>query len=720
MALSRQTHAHGVRWGMIGLACAVTVSGASMALGDTARDGVPNPDTPPDLPQVDDCLVPQPQIAWLTTEDETVNLGTWDCGTWSHAYGISADGTRIAGSSVRSATGIMTGFYLDDSGTMQPLPFLSGGTAVDIRAISGDGSTMAGGANSAAGWNAVIWSEGDTELNVIGTLGGSYSYVYGLNSDGSVAVGQSNGTAFRWSDFEGMSALDGNASTALGVSADGSRVVGARFLGSGGSGSVATVWDWAGPGNVDAFVLGYLPGGASSEAWAVSDDGSVVVGDSQSTDGVRAFHWTETEGMVSLGVLDGADSSHARAVNADGSVVVGWSGGQAMRWEDGEGMTAIPFLTGGTWSYALDVSADGQIVVGASESDEGVRAFAWNSETVQTVPIDLDNTASVVQRAASDIGAAVASRNHGAIGGLLRELDLTGPGQDVTRRASGSPIQPIQSSRGMPQRMPMAVSVGAGLQRPDAGGTGGRTDIMAALGISDRLALGGFLDIYTGPSQQGLLTFDGRQSSGGIWLRQRNADFTGLTWRIAAMTGGGDVRITRDDILPDTEAGSGMASLDTQAASLELGWGLPVRRGVVIPFMRLSHARTLRSAYDEEDSIGFPLSFARHSETLTTLTLAVDSRFAVGERGTLMLTAGAARDLSRSQSPVTGTSLIPGFEDFSIAMPDVVNETRPFASIGYSHALTAQSTINLSASANRNPWSSGYDAEVRLGFEARF
>ena len=95
-----------VRWGMIGLACAVTVSGASHGLGrHRAVDGVPNPDTPPDLPQVDDCLVPQPQIAWLTTEDETVNLGTWDCGTWSHAYGISADGTRIAGSSVRSATG---------------------------------------------------------------------------------------------------------------------------------------------------------------------------------------------------------------------------------------------------------------------------------------------------------------------------------------------------------------------------------------------------------------------------------------------------------------------------------------------------------------------------------------------------------------------------------------------------------------------------------------
>ena len=49
---------------------------------------------------------------------------------------------------------------------------------------------------------------------------------YGLNSERlGFAVGQSNGTAFRWSDFEGMSAL-GRAMPPRrwGVSADGSRV----------------------------------------------------------------------------------------------------------------------------------------------------------------------------------------------------------------------------------------------------------------------------------------------------------------------------------------------------------------------------------------------------------------------------------------------------------------------------------------------------------------
>ena len=58
----------------------------------------------------------------------------------------------------------MTGFYLDDSGTMQPLPFLSGGTAVDIRAISGDGSTMAGGRQQRGRLECRDLERGDTEL----------------------------------------------------------------------------------------------------------------------------------------------------------------------------------------------------------------------------------------------------------------------------------------------------------------------------------------------------------------------------------------------------------------------------------------------------------------------------------------------------------------------------------------------------------------------------
>ena len=83
--------------------------------------------------------------------------------------------------------------------------------------------------------------------------------------------------------------------------------------------------------------LGDLPGGPPgieffSEAWAVSDDGSVVVGESHGHLGDEAFIWTRETGMRSISDLiieQGDDVSHweklddARAISSDGSIIVG-------------------------------------------------------------------------------------------------------------------------------------------------------------------------------------------------------------------------------------------------------------------------------------------------------------------------------------------------------------------------------------------------------------
>ena len=70
--------------------------------------------------------------------------------------------------------------------------------------------------------------------------------------------------------------------------------------------------------------LGTLTGGSYSYAYAVSADGSVVVGESDSTNGTRAFRWTNNV-MTDLGTLTGGNYSEAYGVSADGNVVVGQS-----------------------------------------------------------------------------------------------------------------------------------------------------------------------------------------------------------------------------------------------------------------------------------------------------------------------------------------------------------------------------------------------------------
>jgi probable HAF family extracellular repeat protein len=114
--------------------------------------------------------------------------------------------------------------------------------------------------------------------------------------------------------------------------------------------------------------LGILPGETSSQAYGVSSDGFVVVGESSSSAGEEAFRWTSGSGMVGLGNLAPGKPSLAQAVSADGSVVVGTSGNlyahnDAFRWTSDGGMVALD--TGGIFfSYGNGVSADGSVIVG--------------------------------------------------------------------------------------------------------------------------------------------------------------------------------------------------------------------------------------------------------------------------------------------------------------------------------------------------------------------
>ena len=73
--------------------------------------------------------------------------------------------------------------------------------------------------------------------------------------------------------------------------------------------------------------LGDLPGGQlNSVSPAISADGSVVVGLSNSAFGFEAFRWAGGDGMMGLGDLSGGTFySVATATSADGSVVVGVS-----------------------------------------------------------------------------------------------------------------------------------------------------------------------------------------------------------------------------------------------------------------------------------------------------------------------------------------------------------------------------------------------------------
>ncbi len=150
-------------------------------------------------------------------------------------------------------------------------------------------------------------------------------------------------------------------------------------------------------------------GGASSFAYGVSDDGSVVVGDAYNSSGQdRPFRWTQATGMTDLGTFGGTEGN-ARNVSTDGNVVVGWAKNstgtwRAFRWTQQTGMVDLGTLGGTANTWATSVSADGTTVVGRSptSSNSAYHAFRW---TQQTGMVDL-----------------------GALGGIFRDAEA----QDVS------------------------------------------------------------------------------------------------------------------------------------------------------------------------------------------------------------------------------------------------------------------------------------------------
>jgi probable HAF family extracellular repeat protein/cysteine-rich repeat protein len=330
-----------------------------------------------------------------------------------------------------TATGGTVSFRVD--GVALQLVTLVGETAADVAtivadAINSDPTLSTTGVFATATGSTIITSGTITDLSIedlglnprfwrLGDLPGGefFSAASAISADGSVVVGRSDSDgdeAFRWKDGV-MTGLGGFMATPSGgacrleisdlpflcdseaedVSADGSVVVGQ-------SGTFPFRWEDGVMTHVPCD-RGVADFGSRGHAFAVSSDGSLVVGE-------PAFRWTEADGCEFIGTLpvSTSPSSSARGVSADGLVVVGQSDSEigpivnppgcgpfrevreAFRWEvaggcepEGEGnpcMVGLGDLPGGAMqSLATDVSAGGSVVVGWSQSDLCSEAFRW-------------------------------------------------------------------------------------------------------------------------------------------------------------------------------------------------------------------------------------------------------------------------------------------------------------------------------------------------------
>jgi probable HAF family extracellular repeat protein len=218
-------------------------------------------------------------------------------------------------------------------------------------------------------------------------------------------------------------------------------------------------------------------GMAAREVGDISADGSTVVGQISigSVFNREVFRWTNSTGYQRIGKLstDSSDSIYATAVSANGSVFAGYSdtpnGYRAYRWTSATGLQNLGTL-GRTnafyppWSFANGVSDDGSIVVGSTTvvGEEFEQAALWTStngwQVIGSLPDPFQNSTSY---GLTSNGATIVGFNQGngidatiwtQADGLRALPRLAGFGQGGARLISddGSLItgQVTSSSRG--------------------------------------------------------------------------------------------------------------------------------------------------------------------------------------------------------------------------------------------------------------------------------
>ena len=400
--------------------------------------------------------------------------------------------------------------------------------------------------------------------------------------------------------------------------------------------------------------LGTLDGGTRSSAEAISSDGNVIVGTSDTTSALNviSFRWTQAGGMLALPELEIDRGTFASAVSSDGSVVVGVSntssGSRAFRWTEDLGIVNLGVLgvdDGNARSEANGVSADGSVVVGMSEYDNFLdpsnnftRAFIWRTEMQ-----DFENLMLSSPVLANDTEIAV-SQQQSSVKHLMDGTFTAGAGQSFMRLGGWL-------SNGSAK----TVS-GADRQNGDL------ASISYGRGISDQTTLGASISLSaTNPQDNG---FDmGNAAAASLWASysESGVSRTGIQASVALGWGHETGSITRGRDLTDVMLAIGNSDLETIAASASVGFGFVQKDWRITPSATLAQFRTSRDAYSEVGS-DFNAVYDGLESSRTTATLAISAERRISEKGQFSLGAGLEHDMSDDRAVLTGVTTVPGME----------------------------------------------------------
>jgi len=551
----------------------------------------------------------------------------------------------------------------------------------DANAISADGSVVAGLAQSdsdffsrASVWSGSGWSN-KTDLGTLKNDNSGFSTAQAVSRDGSVVAGQAERDigephAAIWSgsgwstktDLGTLRSDNSGRSEVRAVSDDASVVVGNAQHDNDPYSEHATVW--SGSGWTTKTDLGTLSSDNSgwSQAYAVSGDGSVIVGDSRSDFAYvdeRATVWSGSgwSTKTDLGTLrsDNSGESTARAVSRDGSVVVGGSSGptgdHATVWSGSGWSTKTDLGTlkadnsGGSEAYA--VSGDGLLVAGRAATDNGeTHATVWSGNNWGTKTdlgtLKADNSGGSAAWAVSSDGNFAVGFSFNdeddtrAVVWNLRNLNNARPTDTANTRASLSPLSADTASL-LAQRARAAENLlggcradggkfcySAGYRRDIGHGASSRgADFAFGYGFTDNFDAAVSLAVPARAEENG----SHRLKSGvGIGLSARLHNGAGW-YAVPAAAFETDKNRIRRPHLNGTESPENTVRTKGRAYSLTAGrdYGTPGEKTLGW-YAALRRTEAERPSYSEDAGLSFPFAYGAAKLKETSLAAGIKGR----------------------------------------------------------------------------------------------
>jgi uncharacterized membrane protein len=279
-------------------------------------------------------------------------------------------------------------------------PGIDPNTAVfGIGSVSADGSTVVGVVTDAThNSTESVWFRWN-ESSGMQSIGAFAPLMPGdialLNMDGSVLVtNRRGGSTIRWSEPDGLQdlgVLPGDVSSfPVAVSADGQVI----FGNSQSVDKLSVPFRWT--ADAGMVGLGHPTGMVSCTTSGASANGSAVTGicvEDLGSSTSTMFRWTQAAGLEAGTLPPGFTTGTPGAMTPDGRTIAGWlqpaiatSAAVPFRWQQGSDVIALPLPSGfGSCTQSVKLSDDGRILFANCYGSQPTRAIRWVDNSVGTI-----------------------------------------------------------------------------------------------------------------------------------------------------------------------------------------------------------------------------------------------------------------------------------------------------------------------------------------------